>query len=347
MTAIPGTAEDRPLIRLADPAALVAALPVLLGFRPRDSLVLAAFGGASGRRLGLVLRVDLPAKRDVDAVAEMAAANLLRGSPTRAAVLVIGGAGSGRARSVPRRAVAEAAVAALAAHGVDAPIVVWAARCQGGAQWRCYDPCGCSGLVPDPGATVAAAHAVAEGEVVFEDRAGLEALVVPVDEAVLGRREAMLVRMLEVADADRGTAVDAVAASALVDAAIAGAAQATSTLDDEIVVRLAQALALPAVRDAALLRCAGPDAAAAEQLWATLARETPDPEAATPAALLAVSALLRGKGALANVALDRAEQAWPGHRLATLLRDALDAGLGPPQIRAWLADSAEGASAGI
>ena len=64
----------------------------------------------------------------------------------------------------------------------------------------------------------------------------------------------------------------------------------------------------------------GPAAAAAEQLWAALVRELPDPEAAEPAALLAVSALLRGDGALANVALDRAEQAWPGHRLTRLLR---------------------------
>jgi hypothetical protein len=83
-------------------------------------------------------------------------------------------------------------------------------------------------------------------------------------------------------------------------------------------------------------RTGGPHAPAAEQLWAALCRETPDPEAAEPAALLAVSALLRGDGALANVALDRAEQAWPGHAFARLLRGAADAGLRPSRMRALL-----------
>src|SRR5439155_981162 len=56
----------------------------------------------------------------------------------------------------------------------------------------------------------------------------------------------------------------------------------------------------------------------------------------TAAALLAVSALLRGDGALANVALERALGADPGHRLARSLRQALDGGWGPREIRSWL-----------
>jgi len=330
---------DRPTVSLADPGALVAALPVLLGFRPRDSLVLVSLGGASGRRLGLTLRVDLPPARDVDAVCAMAAANLLLGGPAGAAVFVIGGAPSGRTRrrsAPPRADVVDAAVAALAAHDVPAQVVGWAARCQGGAPWRCYDPCECSGLLPDPSGTTMAAVAVAEGQVVYADREELERLVAPTGAAALRRREWMLVRSLRVSDPDRGSAVDVAASSALVDKAIEHAAQGRLELDDELVVGLAQALALPTVRDTALLGCVGPDAAAAEQLWAALARETPDPEAAAPAALLAVSALLRGKGALANIALDRAERAWPGHRLTALLRAAVDAGVRPDQLREWL-----------
>ncbi len=72
--------------------------------------------------------------------------------------------------------------------------------------------------------------------------------------------------------------------------------------------------------------------AAAEQLWAALARETPAPEAAEPAALLAVSALLRGDGALANVALDRAAEAWPGHLLSRQLRAVASSGLAPGEL---------------
>lgn len=335
MTLLPATPGDVPTVRLSDPAALVAALPHLLGFRPRDSLVLVALGGASGRRLGLTLRVDLPPRPDVEAVCDVAAENLMLGRPDGAAVFVIGGPGPARrgARSgPPRRDVADAAVAALAARGVPARIVGWAARCRSGAQWRCYDPCACGGTLPDPSGTAYAAHAVAEGQVVFADREELERLVAPVDAAVLQRREALIV------SGPAGAALDDATARALVDAAVADAANGRLELDDEQVVRLAQALALPLVRDAALVRCAGPDAAAAEQLWAALARETPDPEAAAPAALLAASALLRGKGAMANIALDRAEQAWPGHRLTALLRTAVVGGVRPEQFRAWLTE---------
>ena len=51
-------------------------------------------------------------------------------------------------------------------------------------------------------------------------------------------------------------------------------------------------------------------------LPAALHDASPDPEAAEPATLLAACALLRGDGALAGIVLDRAQQAWPGHRLS-------------------------------
>jgi hypothetical protein len=120
---------------------------------------------------------------------------------------------------------------------------------------------------------------------------------------------------------------------AVVDTALADTAAGRLHLDDGRVLALAVALGNPLIRDAALARSAGPDAESAEQLWAALTRETPDPEAAEPAVLLAACALLRGDGALAGIALDRAEQAWPGHRLAGLLRAAWRAGMRPEQVR--------------
>jgi hypothetical protein len=77
-------------------------------------------------------------------------------------------------------------------------------------------------------------------------------------------------------------------------------------------------------------------AAAAETLWLALCRELPDPEAAEAAVLLAACGLLRGDGALANVALDRAERSWPGHRLAGLLRRVAARGTPPARVREWL-----------
>jgi uncharacterized protein YecT (DUF1311 family) len=60
--------------------------------------------------------------------------------------------------------------------------------------------------------------------------------------------------------------------------------------------------------------------------------------------LLAHSALIRGDGALAGIALDRAQRAWPGHRLSAMIRSALDAGLGPDQLRDWFVDGSQRAT---
>ena len=67
------------------------------------------------------------------------------------------------------------------------------------------------------------------------------------------------------------------------------------------------------VRDRALGLALGADAAAAEALWTECTRRAPAPLDAAPATLLAVSAWLRGDGAMANVALDRALAGEPGY----------------------------------
>jgi hypothetical protein len=63
-----------------------------------------------------------------------------------------------------------------------------------------------------------------------------------------------------------------------------------------------------------------------------LVRATPSPERAEPASLLAFCTYLRGDGVLAGIALEQAEQADPGHRLAELLRESLQSGLPPRQL---------------
>ena len=51
------------------------------------------------------------------------------------------------------------------------------------------------------------------------------------------------------------------------------------------------------------------------------------------AALLALMGLLQGDGALANVALQRAEAAWPGHRFTATLRGLAAIGIRPGELR--------------
>jgi hypothetical protein len=332
---------------MRDPGELLAALPYLIGFHPRDSLVVVAFDGPSGRRVGLTQRVDLPPPEHASAVGDALARNVLLATAAGVAVLVVcgdppesGAVASGVAP--PRSELVAVVTAALRGCGVAVRMRAWAAGTAAGAAWACYDECGCRGALPDPGASPLAATAVAAGVVVHPDRAELERLVAPVAPEVLRRRERLLTRAVDTASRAAGTSAeggggeDQGVAGAVVDAALADAAAGRLRLDDGRVLALALALSDPLVRDAALVRCAAPGAESGEQLWAALARETPEPEAAEPAALLAACALLRGDGALAGIALDRAEQAWPGHRLTGLLRTAWQVGMRPEQVRECL-----------
>ena len=72
----PATPPTTPVTRLRNPGELLAALPYLIGFHPRDSLLFIAFGGSSGRRIELTQRVDLPPADDAPAVCRALAANV-------------------------------------------------------------------------------------------------------------------------------------------------------------------------------------------------------------------------------------------------------------------------------
>jgi len=68
-------------------------------------------------------------------------------------------------------------------------------------------------------------------------------------------------------------------------------------------------------------------------LWREVLRRVETRYAAAPACLLAYAAFLAGDGGLANVALDRAEEADPDYTMAGLLRDVIQAGLPPAAAR--------------
>ena len=135
--------------------------------------------------------------------------------------------------------------------------------------------------------------------------------------------------------------MEAVAAeswSAVTDAAARcrPGAPAVDRLTDTEVARVVWGLRDGDVRDRALGLALGAEPAAAEQLWTECTRRAPALLDAAPATLLAVSAWLRGDGAMANVALDRALTSAPGYALAALLRDALGACMTPGDLRALL-----------
>ncbi|RZT87039.1 uncharacterized protein DUF4192 [Pseudonocardia sediminis] len=332
------------VVRVSGTGDLVASLPVLIGFHPRDSLLLVSFGGANGRRVGLTVRVDLPRPDDVGHVCADAVGALATDNPSGAAVVVVQ-AGVAGSPGPYRSDVAAAVQTMLVEAGIEPQVLVWAAGTGHGDRWACFDlpgqRCGCTGVLPDPAATSAAAAAVRRGSVVLPDRAALADVLAADGETALRRRAGLRAAELDRAGTRAAAGGDpgpdrTAEHLALLAHCIDEAARCRLVVDDRTVLGFCAAFDVPAVRDAAVRLCLGPDAPHAEQLWAALSRSMPAPECAEPAALFAVCALLRGDGALAAIAVERALEAFGAHRLARIVDLMLRQVTGPGPLRRLL-----------
>ena len=189
--------------------------------------------------------------------------------------------------------------------------------------------------------TALEAASVASGMVVESSREALERRLAPDPDrggtADACRRLARDVRGSDAdADGDWAAIVEAVRRCA------PGSAHPVERLPDDLVARVVWALRHePTLRDRALVLALGEEAPAAEALWTECTRRAPQPLDAAPATLVAVSAWLRGDGAMANVALERALDSDPRNRLARLLAPALEACLHPTELRRLIVESAD------
>jgi uncharacterized protein DUF4192 len=297
-------------------------------------------GGRSGRRLGMCARADIPLPRHAAAVAAELTRSIRTAEP-RAVMVAVVSEEPGTADDLPHRALVAHLVRALASADLPVPeiLLVRAGR------WWSYDcphPC-ChpSAGTPLPRVTELEAAAVAAGTVVEEDRGALEARIAvprgPAADAMAGTCARVVAECTALARAEGWEAASAGSWTA-VTAALQRCRPGPPgvRLTDEDVARVVCGLRDVRVRDRALEFALGPDAAAAELLWTDCTRRAPAPLAAAPATLLAVSAWLRGDGAMANVALSRALSAEPGYGLAELLSEALAACVPPGDLRALL-----------
>jgi hypothetical protein len=308
-------------VKLADAGELIAAIPSLMGFHPADSVLLITLRAGM---VGLTARADLAPPPLHAALVGRLVGPVRQAKPDAVVLLVVCAEPDPTHEDLVRRA--------IDAIGVPALHTVWTPSITAGAPWRCYLHEGCRGELPDPAVTECAAATTLAGFVTFDSRDDLVRLLDPPDPARMIRLSSLLDVTCR---SDRTSSAQHLAT---VRAAItAGTPPAT----DEEFVRLALAVSDYRVRDACLgYALDAAVAPAAERLWLELARCLPPPERAEAAVLLAVSAYLRGDGALANVALDHARTALPGHNLASLLHGAIGYGIPPAQVRQVLADAA-------
>lgn len=311
------------------PGALIAALPAVLGFVPEKSLVLVSIAGGE---LGSVLRADLAADLidRVDQLAEVTAG----GDPEAAIAVIVDADGAlCPVCGEEYRALCAALTEVLSRRG----IVLWAAhlvdRVESGGRWRCVDGCGAGGPVDDPSASPLAVAAVLDGRRLYQRRADLQT-VIAVDEqhraevATLIDEQAAAREAVHQADPDGHDVRDVEHAMAAANRVAAG-----QTLDAAELAALGCTLTDVRVRDTLCALAVGECAAAAETLFALLARTVPEPWRVEALVLLAFHAYARGDGPLAGVSLDAALGCQPEHRMAGMLDTALQSGLRPDQIR--------------
>jgi hypothetical protein len=107
---------------------------------------------------------------------------------------------------------------------------------------------------------------------------------------------------------------------------------------DEALTSIVISLQDVAVRDD-VATMALDDSEALLTLLLTLARQTVAPYDVPVCTLVALVAWVRGDGALANVALDRALTGDPSYSMAKLFRAGLDGQLPPSAVKEWLRET--------
>lgn len=344
---------DRPepiTVRIRDVGEIAAGLPHLLGFHPRESVVLLGLGGESGRRVGLTVRADIPPREHDRALARMLSGGLSTDRPEGALVFVVSEEPDGKVAgkpALPHHHLVREMCGALARSGVGIADTVLV---RDGRWWSydCADACCASGAgTPLPaGVTELEVASVATGSVVAAGREDLVArIAAPPDQDSTAMASTCARVGVQLSTDLRDTGPEPIAAESWA-AVMAGIARcrpapgAGVALSDEDVARIVWGLRDGAVRDLAIELALGGEPAAAEQLWTECTRRAPSPLDAAPATLLAISAWLRGDGAMANIALDRALASAPGYALAGLLRDALGACMTPRDLRELLTRAA-------
>lgn len=311
-------------VKLADAGALIAAIPSMLGFHPADSFLVVTIRDSL---IGLTVRVDLPPPELHAAVIGRVMRPVQQSHAEHVVVMVVCADRDPAHGDLMRRT-----VSTMDGAGVPVLHALWTPAAIGGAPWHCSLHDHCEGEVPDPAGTECAAAMAMAGLVTFDSRDDLARLLEPTDVAHMVRLSGLL------DGATRSDRTPSAEHLAVVRAAVESGALPSS---DEEFVRLALALSDHRVRDACLNFALDTTLRpAAEKLWLELARCLPPPERAEAASMLAVSAYLRGDGALTNVAIEQARRSQPGHILAGLLQGAIDYGVSPAQIHQSLIDAA-------
>lgn len=333
------TSCDLPRIRIGDPAELIDALPYLLSFHPRESLVLIGFAGtavaAGPQQVQVSVRFDLPPRLpegfDGESLAPVGEVLRRAGCRSAAAVLVSDAVSGDPRAAVELVACRDLLAEAMAAAGVEVLDVLvasdrrWWSLC-------CEQPdcCPAEGNLRQPGSSVAAAQATFAGLVALPDRQALADTL-----AGRGREQRSALRSLLAESERRRAAIPPPQLAgwrrAQITVLMAAAFRTPAELTDAQAARYAVALTDLAVRDTLWLAI-DDGAGGLTGLMAELHARLPAPYDAAPLFLHGWALWRAGNSTLAAMAADRALASRPGYSAAVLLGAATKRGFDPCMV---------------
>jgi hypothetical protein len=294
------------------PEDLLAAVPVVLGFHPHDSLVMLTFDASRSFHA----RVDLPPSAEAEAslpeLVDALVTPCLRHDVGLVAFV-----------SYSDDAVLSVRVAAAlhAAFGRVSIGVLTVLRAHAGSWWRVPIRAGdreSPAVAYDEAAHPFTAQAVFEGRVTLASREELRDTLASTPEAVA--------RVAQLQAGVAGCGPDDVG---WVGDLVAGCAAAGQPPDDAEAARVLRAIVRVEVRDAALYAVTRELAVSHLEVWADLLRRAPESQVPDTASVVAFCAWQAGHGALAWCALDRCFDVDPDHPLGRCLAECLTRAVPP------------------
>lgn len=317
-------------VKIRDPEGILAVVPHLLGFRPERSLVVLAVGGPHAQ-VRAAFRYDLPdpPSRDIAMSIIEHATWVFTGHHFTTAIVI--GYGPGTLVTPVTDVVGHA----LPRAGIRLHDML---RVDEGRYWSylCTDLSCCPAEgTPVPGSDHPAAAAMATaGLTVAPSRDAIAATIAPdpdQDAVTQATRQATIAARGQ--QLRLGEDAARILARQLVQNAITTYRTGQTITDHAQLARVAVALTDIQIRDDAWARMRPEHRNDHIRLWTDVTRYAAPGFAAAPASLLSFTAWQAGDGALAQMALDRAQDDDPGYPMAQLLRDALNAGLPPSAAR--------------
>ena len=335
-----GSGSSTDALTLSSPDAFLASVPHMLGFACDDSLVLVGLspdGSGHASHVVLTQRMDMPpawyGNSELMDLTMAAAEPMKRAGSSEVIIAVFGRETPDPTTELPSTQVVDALVTAIDDSGMGVKDALYT---DGISRWSygCDNPSCCppeGRVIPQEVRTHVAAEFAVTGAAMAPDRSSL------VDEVAPGNQDLRSAVAEHVEEAQGAVpaarskrALEAWRDSAITD--VTNVITSDQTVGADAAARALVGLGDTRVRDTVLWDVSqSPDrVTGATGGLSQLVRSAPEEHVAPAATVLAIVHWMRGDGARANVALDRAMADNPEYSLGCMVRAALRSGL-PPQ----------------